>query len=214
MRTDLLLAGVGGQGILTVARILDLAALDEGLELQQAEAHGMSQRGGAVQAHLRIADGPVHGALVPRGRADAILALEPMEGLRALPYLAPGGVMVSQAAANDDTPDAERLLDAIAALPRHVLVPAGRIARAAGSARAQNLVLLGAATPFVGIREAAIARAIERAFSPRGAQAVSLNLAAWRAGIAAGDAYARAIADGASRTEALERAQRPPRAPG
>ena len=87
MITNILLAGVGGQGILTIAAILDTAALNNGLFFKQSEVHGMSQRGGAVQSHVRIGDGNIYADLIPKGKADIIISMEPMESLRYLPYL-------------------------------------------------------------------------------------------------------------------------------
>ncbi|MDE6811370.1 MAG: indolepyruvate oxidoreductase subunit beta, partial [Muribaculaceae bacterium] len=95
MKTDIILAGVGGQGILSIATILGCAALKEGLYLKQAEVHGMSQRGGDVQSNLRISDKPIHSDLIPYGKADIIVSLEPMESLRYLPYLSPSGWIIT-----------------------------------------------------------------------------------------------------------------------
>lgn len=95
MKSDIVLAGVGGQGILTIATILGAAALAENLYLKQAEVHGMSQRGGDVQSNLRIGSEPIHSDLIPLGGADLIVSLEPMEALRYLPFLSKNGWVVS-----------------------------------------------------------------------------------------------------------------------
>ena len=95
MKTDIILAGVGGQGILSIAAILGAAALAENLYLKQAETHGMSQRGGQVVSHLRISDSPVFSDLIPLGSADIILSVEPLESLRYLPYLKKEGCLVT-----------------------------------------------------------------------------------------------------------------------
>jgi indolepyruvate ferredoxin oxidoreductase beta subunit len=87
MKTDIILAGVGGQGILSIAAVIGSAAVEENLFIKQTEVHGMSQRGGDVQSHLRISDQAIASDLIPLGRADLIISLEPMEALRYLPYL-------------------------------------------------------------------------------------------------------------------------------
>ena len=95
MQTNIILAGVGGQGILTIAAVIDLAALKCGLTIRQAEVHGMSQRGGAVQSHLRISDHEIFSDLIAEGSADLILSVEPLEALRYLPFLSPEGRVVT-----------------------------------------------------------------------------------------------------------------------
>ena len=87
MRKDIILSGVGGQGILTIATIIGEAATVAGLNLKQAEVHGMSQRGGDVQSNLRLSDETIHSDLISLGEADLIISMEPMEALRYLPYL-------------------------------------------------------------------------------------------------------------------------------
>jgi indolepyruvate ferredoxin oxidoreductase beta subunit len=95
MHRNIIIAGVGGQGILTIAAIIDLAAMNRGLHVKQAEVHGMSQRGGAVESHLRISSEEIYSDLIPLGKANLILSIEPMEALRYLPFLAPEGVIVT-----------------------------------------------------------------------------------------------------------------------
>ena len=95
MKKDIILAGVGGQGILSIAAVIDSAALSLNYEVKQAEVHGMSQRGGAVQSHLRISDKEIYSDLIPMGEADLIIAVEPMESLRYLPYLSNEGWVVT-----------------------------------------------------------------------------------------------------------------------
>lgn len=98
MKLDIILSGVGGQGILSIAAIIGEAALEEKLHIKQAEVHGMSQRGGDVQSNLRISSEPIRSDLIARGGADLILSLEPMEALRYLPYLSDTGWIVTNAA--------------------------------------------------------------------------------------------------------------------
>lgn len=192
METNIILAGVGGQGILAISYVIDTSALKQGLFFKQAEVHGMSQRGGAVQSHLRLSDKPIHSDLVPRGRGTLILSVEPLESLRYIDYLSPEGAVVSSTDPFINIPnyaDVEQVLDAIASLPTHVLVPAERLARQAGSARAQNMVLLGAASPFLNLSDELLEDGIREAFARKGEKIQAVNIAAFRAGKAAGQAY-------------------------
>ena len=95
MQNDIILAGVGGQGILSIAAVIGMAALDNGLFVKQSEVHGMSQRGGAVLSHLRLSDKEIYSSLIPDGEADMILSVEPMELLRYLPFLKKEGYLIS-----------------------------------------------------------------------------------------------------------------------
>src|SRR6056297_685934 len=105
MKTDIVLAGVGGQGILSIAATIGMAALENNLYLKQAEVHGMSQRGGAVQSHMRLSDKEILSDLIPKGQADIILSVEPMESLRYLPYLSEKGWLVTNTTAYKNIPD-------------------------------------------------------------------------------------------------------------
>ena len=89
MKYDIILAGVGGQGVLSVAAGIATGAMLQGLNVRQSEVHGMAQRGGAVMSHLRISDEEIPGDLVGRGNADMILSMEPLEAIRYLEYLNP-----------------------------------------------------------------------------------------------------------------------------
>ncbi|MRR13530.1 indolepyruvate oxidoreductase, partial [bacterium] len=89
METNIVLCGVGGQGILSISIALDLAAVRLGWDIKQAEVHGMSQRGGEVVSHLRYADHPVRPEVIPRGKANLVLSVEPLEALRYVTYLSP-----------------------------------------------------------------------------------------------------------------------------
>jgi indolepyruvate ferredoxin oxidoreductase beta subunit len=149
MKQDIVLAGVGGQGILSIAFVIDNAALKKGLKIKQAEVHGMAQRGGAVQSHLRLSEEEVHSDLIPKGRADMILSVEPLETLRYLDYLQPEGYIVTSSTPMiniPDYPDIDGILGAIGETERRIVVDSGELAREAGSARAQNMVMLGAAS--------------------------------------------------------------------
>jgi indolepyruvate ferredoxin oxidoreductase beta subunit len=190
MKCDIVLAGVGGQGVLSVAAIIANAALEEGLHVKQSEVHGMAQRGGAVSAHLRIADHPIHSDLVGRGTADLILSVEPLEAFRYFDLLSPDGAVVSATEPFkniDDYPDAAAVLACLRALPRCVLADAERLARDAGLARAANVVLVGAASRLLPLSPETIEAYLRTAFARKGAQVVEANLRAFRAGRAAAE---------------------------
>jgi indolepyruvate ferredoxin oxidoreductase beta subunit len=186
MKFDIVLAGVGGQGVLSLSGIIAAGALDAGLYVKQSEVHGMAQRGGAVTAHLRLADQAVASDLVPLGAAAMILSLEPLESLRYLEYLSPAGTVVTatQPVQNiGDYPPMEYLLDRIRSLPRAFLVDAMLLAKRAGLAQATNMVMAGAAARWLPLPASAIERCIEQRFARKGAAVVEKNLAAFRAGM-------------------------------
>lgn len=192
METNIILCGVGGQGILSISVVIDMAALKHGLHFKQAEVHGMSQRGGEVVSHLRVADHPIHSDLVPKGAAGLVLSVEPMESLRYVDYLGPEGAVVSSVdpfVNINDYPDVAKVLDAISGLPTHILVAAESLAREAGTAKAANIVLLGAASPFIGLTDAVLEESIRELFARKGEKVQNTNIAAYRAGKAAGEAY-------------------------
>lgn len=185
MKTDIILSGVGGQGILSIAAVIGQAALEEGLYMKQAEVHGMSQRGGDVQSNLRLSDKPIASDLIPLGQADLIISLEPMESLRYLPYLKKDGWLVtnSQPFINiPNYPEIEKVNEALDAIPNKVVLDVEAIAKDAGSARASNIVMLGAAAPFIGIEFDKIAEGMKSIFARKGEEVVNLNLNALKAG--------------------------------
>lgn len=201
METNIILAGVGGQGIVSISFVIDMAAIWQGLKFKQAEVHGMSQRGGAVISHLRVSDSTIHSDLVPKGRGTLVLAIEPVESLRYVDFLSPSGAVVSSTDPYvnvPDYPEVDSVLDAIATLPNHTLVPADKLARQAGSGRAQNMVLLGAGSPFLGLQEDLLERGIREAFAAKGEKIQKTNVDAFRAGKAAGSAYRACLAAGIS----------------
>jgi len=185
MRYDIVLAGVGGQGVLSMAALIGRAAVTSGLVAKQSEVHGMAQRGGAVQAHLRLADGPIDSDLIPRGAADLILSLEPVEGLRYLPWLAPAGSLVTSANAFVNIPDyppTEQVLARVRALPHAIVVEAERVAEESGDLLAVNTVMVGAASTLLPLDPAALEDAVRTTFARKGEATLAANLAAFAAG--------------------------------
>lgn len=185
MKTDIILAGVGGQGILSIASILGEAALRENLFLKQAETHGMSQRGGAVVSHVRISDKEISSDLISSGSAEIILAVEPMEALRYLPFLSKTGYLVTNTSPFKNIvnyPDIKNILDEVKKQPLFIAIDADEIAKEIGNKRASNMVMLGAATPFITIAPEKIEAGIVRVFQKKGDDVVQLNLKAFRAG--------------------------------
>jgi indolepyruvate ferredoxin oxidoreductase beta subunit len=188
MKRDIIVAGVGGQGVLSIAAIVAAGAMRTGLRALQSEVHGMSQRGGAVVAHLRLSDELIHSCTISRGRADMIISMEPMESLRYTEYLAPTAVLLS---ATDpvrnipEYPELEQLFARIRSMPDARLIDATRIAREAGSAKAANMVMVGAASHLLPIGHDPIRAQIEESFRAKGEKLVRINLDAFEAGIAA-----------------------------
>lgn len=185
MKTDIILAGVGGQGILSIAATIGMAALHNDLYLKQAEVHGMSQRGGAVQSNMRISDKPIASDLIPMGAADIILSVEPMESLRYLPYLNKGGWLVTNTTPFVNIPDYPELEDVMAEIKKQknfIAIDADKIASEIGSKRSSNIVMLGAASPFFNISFESFEEGIRQIFGRKGEDIVNVNLEALRAG--------------------------------
>ncbi len=190
MKQDIILAGVGGQGILSIAFVIDHAALEAGLNFKQAEVHGMAQRGGAVQSHLRLSHEPIYSELIPQGKADMILSVEPLEALRYVSFLAPGGRVVTSRTPYINIPDypaVEEVLSAVRRAERHVIIDSEGLARAAGSIRVQNMVMLGAASGELIVEEVLLEEYITALFSAKGQKMVETNLEAFRLGKAAAE---------------------------
>ena len=186
MKKDIILAGVGGQGILSIATVVGEAALTEGLYLKQAEVHGMSQRGGDVQSNLRISSEPICSDLIPKGGADLIISLEPMEALRYVSYLKPEGWIVTSNAPFvniPNYPDMEELNKHLAAIKNHVALDVEGLAKEVGApSQAANMVLLGAAIPMLGIDHDKMIAGVRRVFARKGEAVVESNVAAVEAG--------------------------------
>jgi indolepyruvate ferredoxin oxidoreductase beta subunit len=185
MKSDIILSGVGGQGILSIAAAIGLAALSNDLYLKQSEVHGMSQRGGDVQSHLRISDEPVLSDLIPYGKADLIISVEPMESLRYLPWLSEKGWLVTNSNPFINIPDyppLDDILTEIKQIKNHIIIDADGIAKASGSARSGNIVILGAASPFIDMPFGNLENAVRKLFARKGDLIVEANLKALVAG--------------------------------
>ncbi|MDR1004490.1 MAG: indolepyruvate oxidoreductase subunit beta [Prevotellaceae bacterium] len=185
MKKDIILSGVGGQGILSIATVIGNAALQEGLYMKQAEVHGMSQRGGDVQSNLRISDRPIASDLIPSGKCDLIISLEPMESLRYLTYLSSDGWLVTNETPFvniPNYPELSTLRAELDKLPHKIVLNVDEVAKEIGSIRVANMVLLGACTPFLGIDFAKMQTAVGDIFGRKGDAIVEMNQKALAAG--------------------------------
>lgn len=187
MKKDIILAGVGGQGILSIATVIGSAALEQGLYLKQAEVHGMSQRGGDVQSHLRLSSEPIYSDLIPKGGADLIVSLEPMEALRYVPCLDRSGWIITNTAPFvniPNYPDIEKVKDELSCYPNVIAFDVDALAKDLGTPRGANMVLLGATAAALGILDADKLRdGIRRVFARKGEAVVESNLKAFNAGL-------------------------------
>ncbi len=185
MKKDIILAGVGGQGIISVAAIIGLAALNKGMYLKQSEVHGMSQRGGYVMSNLRISDNPIYSDLIPCGQADLIISLEPMESLRYLPYLNPAGWLIANKAPFVNIPNyppLDEIFNEVKKVKNHVLIPADEIAKELGNDKVINMIVLGASAPYLGFGKDEMQTAIKQMFKNKGEEVVNQNLQAFEIG--------------------------------
>ncbi len=185
MKKDIILAGVGGQGILSIAAIIGYAAVENELHLKQAEVHGMSQRGGDVQSHLRISSKPIYSDLIAHGSADMILAVEPLEALRYVPYLSEEGWMITSSNPFKNItnyPEVEGIYAEVKKHKNFKLIDAEAIAKNLGNARASNIVMLGAAADYLDIPIEKLEDGIRFIFGRKGEEVVDLNIKALRAG--------------------------------
>jgi indolepyruvate ferredoxin oxidoreductase beta subunit len=191
MKTDIILAGVGGQGLLSIAATIGMAALNNNLHLKQAEVHGMSQRGGAVQSHFRVSSKPIASDLIPKGGCDIILSVEPMESLRYIDFLHKDGWIITNSTPFvniSDYPDVDQILAKIKERKNTIILDADKMAKEIGSPRSSNIVTLGAASPFIDIPFEAFEEAIKLIFQKKGEKVIEANIQALRAGRAVADA--------------------------
>lgn len=182
---DLVIVGVGGQGTLLASKILGRLALGENCGVKVSEVHGMSQRGGDVQSNLRISDRPIASDLIPTGKCDIILSLEPMEALRYLPYLSPEGWLITNETPFINIPNypsTESIQAELDKLPHKITLNVNEVARQTGSPRVANIVLLGATIPLLGISYETVQESIREIFQRKGEEIVALNLKALAAG--------------------------------
>ena len=196
MKCDVILAGVGGQGVLSVAAMIAQASVSEGFAVRQSEVHGMAQRGGAVLAHLRIADGAIASDLVPRGGADIIISMEPLESLRYAAWLAPSGALVSAAEPLVNIGNYPEMADIIAAIkgfPTRRLIEAASLAKEAGLARAVNTVMVGAASPFLPLKAQTLEDTIAAIFARKEPAIAAANTKAFNLGRQASEAAGDAV---------------------
>ncbi|GAB1417034.1 indolepyruvate oxidoreductase subunit beta [Paludibacter sp.] len=186
MINNIILAGVGGQGILTIAAIIDYAAMRKNLFIKQAEVHGMSQRGGAVESHLRISDKQIFSDLIPLGEANLILSLEPMEALRYMPFLAENGVIITATKPFiniSNYPEQEEVLNSLKETGKKIIyINADEIAKNAGNIKSENIVMIGAAANYLGFSNEELKASISAMFSSKGESIVEINLKAFEMG--------------------------------
>ena len=187
MKTDIILCGVGGQGILSIATIIGEAAIKDGLYIKQAEVHGMSQRGGDVQSNLRISSEPINSDLIAEGQADVIISMEPMEALRYLPYLnkKTGWTITSSVPFVNipNYPDIDKIKEEYSKLNNVVFIDIEQLAKDNNVPRSANMILLGAAQKSLGIGYEEIKAALGRVFARKGEEVVNANIKALNIGI-------------------------------
>ncbi|WP_319477279.1 indolepyruvate oxidoreductase subunit beta [Marispirochaeta aestuarii] len=187
MKYDIILAGVGGQGTLSVAAIIASAALKQGLTVRQSEIHGMSQRGGAVVSHLRLSDGPIDSDLIPLAGGDLLLSMEPLEALRHISYLSPSGSLISAAEGVENIPvypGMDKIREEILSQPGARIVDARSIARESGSLKAVNIVMIGAASGSIPISRENFIDAIDERFRSKGEKVQEANRRAFELSLA------------------------------
>ena len=181
MKKDIILCGVGGQGILSIATIIGEAAMNDGLYIKQAEVHGMSQRGGDVQSNLRLSSDPIQSDLIALGGADVIISMEPMEALRYLPFLSKEGWMITSSAPFvniPNYPEIEKIKEDLNKLPNVIVLDIEQAAKDNGVPRSANVILLGAAQKALGIEYSKLEDAIRRVFGRKGEAIVEANIKA------------------------------------
>ena len=187
MKKDIILAGVGGQGILTIATIIGDEADVAGVNLKQAEVHGMSQRGGDVQSNLRLSTEPIHSDLIRQGAADVIISMEPMEALRYLPYLNKQGWVVTSSNPYKNIPnypDEQAIMEELKALPHTAILPIEDLAKENSMPKSANVFLLGMAAKYIEIlTPEQLRESVKRLFASKGEKVVEMNCLAFDLGL-------------------------------
>jgi indolepyruvate ferredoxin oxidoreductase beta subunit len=187
MKKDIILAGVGGQGILTIATIIGDAAAVAGVNLKQAEVHGMSQRGGDVQSNLRLSTESIHSDLIRQGAADIIISMEPMEALRYLPYLDKQGWVVTSSNPYKNIPnypDEQAIIEELNALPNTAILPIEDLAKENSMPKSANVFLLGMAAKYIEIlTPEQLRESVKRLFASKGEKVVEMNCQAFDLGL-------------------------------
>jgi len=185
MKRDIIIAGVGGQGILSISAVLSIAAMEKGWHVKQSEVHGMAQQGGEVQSHLRLSEQPIFSPLISEGTADMILSVEPLESLRYISFLHKEGWIVTNSKPYVNIPNYPPIDDIYAEIKKfthHVLLDADAIAKEIENPKGMNMVMLGAASEFLPIEREYYIHAIQEIFSRKGEEIVQLNIKAFEAG--------------------------------
>lgn len=185
MKSNIILSGVGGQGILTLASIIDIAALNQNLFVKQSEIHGMSQRGGSVQCHVRISDTQIYSDLIPEGEVDLILSAEPMELLRHIPSLKRNGWIITDSSTFENIvnyPDKHDLYKQIKKHVNHIIISAKSCAKDLGNSKVCNMILLGAASDHMAIPEEKFINAINIFFKDKSERIKNKNIEAFKVG--------------------------------
>jgi indolepyruvate ferredoxin oxidoreductase beta subunit len=189
---NVLLTGVGGQGVVLASYVLSHVAMSEGYDVKQSEVHGMAQRGGSVTSHFRFGD-KIWSPLVSPGTADLLMAFEALEALRYVNWLKPTGVLVYNALRINPSPVSAGLasypadIDGLikAAWPNTRCVNANALAAEAGTVKAANVAMLGAISPTLPFAPETWEKVIREAVPPK---TVDVNLQAFRLGAASATA--------------------------
>ncbi|MCQ2232833.1 MAG: indolepyruvate oxidoreductase subunit beta [Paludibacteraceae bacterium] len=188
MKKDIILCGVGGQGILSIATIIGEAATEAGINLKQAEVHGMSQRGGDVQSNLRLSTDPIWSDQIPTGETDVIISMEPMEALRYIGYLSPEGTIITNTKPFvniPNYPDEAALMNELSEM-NNVQLDIEAIATELKSPKSANMVLLGMAAPYIEVLSVEqLRKAVSVIFARKGEAVVEANLKAFDRGVEA-----------------------------
>ena len=186
MKTDIILCGVGGQGILSIATIIGEAAMNENLYIKQAEVHGMSQRGGDVQSNLRISSDPIYSDLIPRGGASLIVSLEPMEALRYKHYLSKDGWVITSSnpfVNIGNYPDKDAIIAELKELGNVILIDTDELGKEHKMPKAVNMILLGAASKALkSISFDKLCQSVRTIFGAKGDAIVDMNIKALEIG--------------------------------